>query len=171
MTGGGEPRAAGEPGAAGEDSPPAAAPAAPRPERQVAAAKRAPARPKKEASDEVDALLGALDGSGGGSRAAAPSAAAPSGDPMLPEKLSRQQILTVVKRSARAVQACKPGADAGGTVPVEMVIGPSGQVTSAKVEGARAGTAVGACVEGKVRAFRFPQFSGEPMRIKMPFSL
>ncbi|MEZ4433003.1 MAG: GYF domain-containing protein [bacterium] len=158
-----------------EDDPPAAAP---KPERQVQVTKRAaPARPKKESTDEVDALLGALDGSGGGSRAAASpgaapaAAAAPAGDPMLPEKLSRQQILTVVKRNARSIQTCKAGTDASGTVPVEIVIGRSGRVESATVEGAHSGTPVGSCVERKVRAFRFPQFSGEPMRIKMPFSL
>lgn len=158
-----------------EDDPPAAAP---KPERQVQVTKRAaPAKPKKESTDEVDALLGALDGSGGGSRAAASpgaapaAAAAPAGDPMLPEKLSRQQILTVVKRNARSIQTCKAGTDASGTVPVEIVIGRSGRVESATVEGAHSGTPVGSCVERKVRAFRFPQFSGEPMRIKMPFSL
>lgn len=155
-----------------EDDPPAAAP---KPERQVQVTKRAaPAKPKKESTDEVDALLGALDGSGGGSRAAASpgaapaAAAAPAGDPMLPEKLSRQQILTVVKRNARSIQTCKAGTDASGTVPVEIVIGRSGRVESATVEGSHSGTPVGSCVERKVRAFRFPQFSGEPMRIKTP---
>lgn len=157
-----------------EDDPPSEAA---RPERQVQVTKRAaPARPRKESTDEVDALLGGLDTPAGGSRPAAPGAspaAAPAAgaDPMLAEKLSRQQILTVVKRNAPSIQSCKAGTDASGTVPVEIVIGRSGRVESASVEGAHSGTPVGSCVERKVRAFRFPQFSGEPMRIKMPFSL
>ena len=156
----------------------AAAPAAreaPKPEP----ARRAPARPKKESTSEVDALLGALDGPGGGSKPAAggtrPSGGAtpaPSGgDPMLPEQLDRRQILTVVKRNARSIQGCKAGSDASGNVIVEMVIGKSGRVTSATTQGAHSGTPVGSCVERKVRAFRFPQFSGDSMRIKMPFAL
>jgi len=151
-----------------------AAATAPKPAaRQPAARKPAP---KKESTSEVDDLLGALDGSGGGSksRAASPAAAtpAPSADPMLPEKLTRRQILMVVKRNARDIRTCKGGTDASGSVPVEMTISRQGRVTSAKVKsGPQKGTAVGACVERKVRAFRFPQFSGDPMRIVMPFAL
>ncbi len=138
---------------------------------------RKPARQKEESASEVDDLLGALDGSGGGSksRAASPAASpapSPAGDPMLPEKLTKRQILTVVKRNARTITTCKEGTDASGTVPVEMTIGRAGRVTSAKVKsGPHRGTPVGSCVERKVRAFRFPQFSGDPMRIVMPFAL
>lgn len=138
---------------------------------------RKPARQKEESASEVDDLLGALDGSGGGSksRAASPAASptpSPVGDPMLPEKLTKRQILTVVKRNARTITTCKEGTDASGTVPVEMVIGRAGRVTSAKVKsGPQKGTPVGSCIERKVRAFRFPQFSGDPMRVVMPFAL
>lgn len=146
----------------GASKPAASKPASPKPEASKPAARKPAA--KKESTSEVDDLLGALDGSGGGSksRAAAPAAAAPaaSGDPLLPEKLTRRQILTVVKRNARSITTCKEGTDASGTV------------TSATVKsGPQKGTPVGSCIERKVRAFRFPQFSGDPMRIVMPFAL
>ena len=77
-----------------------------------------------------------------------------------------------MKRNARSITSCKDGTDASGTVPVEMVIGRAGRVTSATVQsGPQRGTPVGSCIERKVRAFRFPQFSGDPMRIVMPFAL
>ncbi|MCA9542183.1 MAG: AgmX/PglI C-terminal domain-containing protein, partial [Myxococcales bacterium] len=149
---------------------------APRARRSPAPSSPAPRARPREKSSEVDDLLGALNGSGsnsGGARpAAAPVAAAPAGgDPLLPEKLTRQQILTVVKRNARSIQTCKEG-DASGNVMVEMVIGRDGAVSSAKTTTAKfAGTPVGSCVEGKVRTFRFPQFRGDPMRIQIPFGL
>lgn len=148
--------------------------AEPKPAARKPAARKPAA--KKESTSEVDDLLGALDGSGGGSksRAASPAAAAPAAaaDPLLPEKLTRRQILTVVKRNARSITTCKEGTDASGTVPVELVIGRAGRVTSATVKsGPQKGTPVGSCIERKVRAFRFPQFSGDPMRIVMPFAL
>ncbi len=155
--------------------PAAARPAAPKPAARAPAARKPAA--KKESTSEVDDLLGALDGSGGGSksRAASPAAASPApsgGDPLLPEKLTRRQILTVVKRNARTITACKGDSGASGTVPVELVIGRAGRVTSAKVKsGPQKGTEVGACIERKVRAFRFPAFAGDPMRIVMPFAL
>ncbi len=159
-----------------EDAPPPAA--APAPARRAPTpppARRAPARSAKKDTDEVDDLLGALDGpkGGGAKRAAAPAArpAAPAADPMLPDSLSKQQILRVVKTNAGSIQSCKDGSTSG-TVMVAMVIAGSGRVSSADVTTSKfKGTPVGRCVEGKVRAFRFPQFRGDAMRINMPFAL
>ncbi|MEZ4467064.1 MAG: AgmX/PglI C-terminal domain-containing protein [bacterium] len=97
-------------------------------------------------------------------------AAGGGSDPMLPEKLSRQQILMVVKQNAGGIRACKSeDPSASGTVMVSMVIDSSGSVSSASVpSGPFKGTSVGGCVEQKVKGFRFPQFRGEPMRINMP---
>jgi hypothetical protein len=58
-----------------------------------------------------------------------------------------------------------------GAVKVQMVIEPTGRVSSARPQGKYAGTPVGVCVAAKVRSFRFPQFSGDAMRINMPFRL
>lgn len=169
------PRAArrGRPAAA-KPKPPAAVAA--RPARKAEATRRKPAPRKKESSDDVDALLGALDGGGskpaGGGRPA-PAAAPVGGDPMLPEQLTRRQILTVVKRNARSIQSCKPeGEGLTGNVMVMMTIGSNGRVAAARVTTPKVqGTPAGSCIEAKVRAFRFPEFSGSPMQIRMPFSL
>ena len=121
----------------------------------------------------MDDLLGSLNGkkpaapAGGNDPVAAPV------DPMLPERLTRRQILTVVKRNAGGVRKCKaqpPGAS--GTVTVKMQIAPNGSVSSAKIaSGPIKGTAQGNCVERTVKVFRFPQFSGDPMQINMPFAM
>lgn len=151
-----------------EDDPPARAPAP--------AATPRTAAPKKRGNSELDSLLGNLGNNqnggarqGGGDPAPTNRNSAPAGDPMLPEKLSRQQVLQVVTKNAGSIRSCGQGG--GGTVTVSMLIGRSGNVDDAKATGAQAGTPVGSCVEGKVRSFRFPQFSGEPMRINMPFAL
>lgn len=131
----------------------------------------APAKRPSKAVAEVDSLLGGLGG-GGKPTKAAPGRPAASvlDDPSLPEKLSKSQILRVVRTNAGKISSCKRGG-ATGTVKVVMVIGRSGRVTSATPGGAFAGTPAGVCVAAKVRAFRFPQFSGDPMRINMPFRL
>ncbi|MGK0358947.1 MAG: putative Zn finger-like uncharacterized protein [Bradymonadia bacterium] len=133
-----------------------------------------PAKPSKSAS-EVDNLLDGLGGGGkpaGGKPAQRQPAAAAGGDPTLPDKLSKSQILRVVRTNASKISGCKsrdPGAS--GTIKVVMIIGKSGRVNSAKAGGPFAGTPVGSCVEGKVKGFRFPQFGGDDMRINMPFRL
>jgi hypothetical protein len=122
----------------------------------------------------VDDLLGALDGSpapkrGGGAAAAAPAASA---DPLLPESLTKPQIMTVVKKGLGSVNACKDRQpDASGTVVVKMKIEGNGSVSSAQAQSPFSGTPVGNCVESTVRGFRFPQFSGPAMPITMPFAL
>ncbi len=122
--------------------------------------------PKSAPPDEVDDLLGALDGKPSSRSNSKPP---PSSDPMLPEKLSRQQILRVAKRGATSIRGCREGG--GGTVTIRMKIAKSGNVQSAKAKGEFAGTRVGSCVEAKVRAFKFPRFGGAPMSFNMPFAL
>jgi hypothetical protein len=169
--------------AAPEGEKPAAAPAPARPAPPAAAARPRP-KPKarrrgRRGGDEVDDLLGALDGAGGGGRKPArgrrPAAATPAGgsDPsaMLPERLSRSQILTVVRKNAAQVRKCA-GEGVSGIVKVRLSIQSTGRVSSPKVVNqAFKGTSVGNCVEAKVRSFRFPQFSGSAMSITLPFSL
>lgn len=149
-----------------------APPAAP---ASLAVAAPATAAARKPGSEEVDDLLGGLDRK--------PAAGRPAGggdfdpgladDPLLPERLSRQQILMVVKQGAGRVNSCKAqDPNATGTVTVAMVIEPRGNVSSATVaSGPFKGSPAGACVEEKVKSLKFPQFRGEPMRINMPFAL
>jgi hypothetical protein len=77
-----------------------------------------------------------------------------------------------VRRNAGKIGGCKSrDPNASGAIKVQMVINKNGRVGSAKSQGKYAGTPIGSCVEGKVKSFRFPQFSGDAMRINMPFRL
>ncbi len=130
------------------------------------------ATPRAAASNEVDELLGALDGKGARPAAGTRPAPAAAPDPMLRAQLDRADILRVVKANAGAVQACKERqSGVRGTVTVRLSIGGDGRVTSAAASGPLAGSPVGACVEGVARGMRFPQFSGDPMSINLPFAL
>lgn len=125
---------------------------------------------RRRKTSGVDDLLSNLDGGGRKAPARANKPAAALVDPTLPAKLSKSQILRVVRRNAGKIGGCK-SPDASGTVMVQMVIAPNGRVQSAKPKGKFAGTPAGVCVASKVRTFRFPQFSGDAMRINMPFRL
>lgn len=153
-----------------EDTPPPVAAAAPTRQPDP------PSRPKPAATSEVDDMLSALDGKpaatgGGATGGAAPTQ--PVADSTLPAALDRRQILTVVKQNAGGVAKCKsqpPGSSS--TVLVKMQIAGNGNVTGADVAaGPLKGTAQGNCIERTVKVFRFPQFSGPPMQINMPFAM
>jgi hypothetical protein len=139
-----------------------------------AAAPKPAAKPKPAgSSSEVDGLLAGLDGK---KPAAAQKGAAPglgNDDPLLPERLTRKQIMTTVRRNAAGVSRCKAetkGPD--GTVMVQMVIKGEGKISQAKVTTAAVkGSPMATCIERKVKVFRFPQFRGDPMRINMPFAM
>lgn len=160
----------------------------PRPRAEVTRAterpKPEPRRPERRApkkgGDDIDSLLSNLDGKKSGRpaarSAAAPAAkAAPSGadNPLLPEQLSRNDILMVVRRKTPAVLRCKERQpDASGTVTVRLTIGRNGRVNDARiVSGNFRGSPVGNCVESVARTFQFPQFRGDPMTINLPFRL
>ena len=128
---------------------------------------KSPAAKPKKSNAEVDNLL---DGLNGGNKPARRPAARVLDDPALPEKLSKSQILRVVRANASKISSCKRDGVTG-TVNVMMVIGRNGRVQSASPGGEFAGTPAGVCVAAKVRAFRFPEFSGDDMRINMPFRL
>ena len=130
----------------------------------------APARPAPQASDDVDDLLGALDGKG--TRATGGANPGGGGEVLLPEQLSKPQILGVVKRATASVASCRERQPAvSGTVMVVIRIGPSGKVSTATAKPPFAGTPVGGCIEGLVRALRFPEFAGDPMTLNLPFAL
>jgi hypothetical protein len=113
--------------------------------------------------EEVDGLLMALDHQ--------KAEKAEQADHLVPERLSRQQILMVVKRGAVTLRECKQEG-ATGTLTVAMVIEPEGNVSSAEVtSGPMQGTTAGHCVEEVVRGLVFPKFSGPAMKLNMPFAL
>ncbi len=140
---------------------------------EVAVAQPRPKKDKKKPDnqpDEADNLLAALSGNGP-ARSGDDPAGSVSGDPLLPKSLSRGQILGVVRKNAAQVRKCKSAGGDGGLVKVKLSIKGSGTVSSAKVTSAQKGSALAACVERKVRVFRFPQFSGKVMSITLPFSI
>lgn len=147
----------------------ASAPVAPT--TSASRAMAATAEPPKRNS-EVDDMLGALEGRGTSQNGKKTDTQLPP-DPTLPPSLSRQQIMSVVTRNAAGVRKCSQEVGGGsGTAVVEMVINASGNVTEANVVGGELkGTPLGDCVSRKVKVFRFAQFNGDSMRIKMPFRL
>ncbi len=147
-----------------EDEPAAAVPTVAPPSVAVAAAPV-----EKSGPDEVDDLLGALDG--GGKKKPVAAAAAPE-DPAFPDQLTKSQIISVMKKAASTVKGCQDRMpDFSGLVPIKVQIDRGGKVTGATSAGAAQGTPIGACVESVVRGLQFPQFSGEPMSVTFPFSL
>ncbi|MFN3199876.1 MAG: GYF domain-containing protein [Bradymonadia bacterium] len=162
-----------------EDAPQPVA-AAPKPPKPPAPARRT--KKKNTNTDEIDDLLGGLDGNKSNARtasrpAAAPKRAAPpppAADPLLPKTLSRNDILGVVRKNASRVKGCsarQPGAS--GVIKVALRIGRNGRVSSASVkDGSKfKNSPVGDCVERLTKAFQFPAFSGDPMKVTLPFAL
>ena len=137
------------------------------------------ARPKRRSAkdDELDDLLGALDGKPA-PRRTGPTVRStgggidPADDPLLPERLKKQDILAVVRRNSGKISNCKAGTGVSGTITVRLTVAKSGRVSKSSVTSANfQGTPVGRCVEGKVKGFRFPAFRKGPMSFNLPFTL
>jgi hypothetical protein len=87
--------------------------------------------------------------------------------------LDRDDILSVIRANANAIDACGQKDEAArGTLSVAMIIQRTGAVSSAKVATARVRTSpAGACLEGVLKSLKFKAFSGDPMRINLPLKL
>ena len=110
---------------------------------------------------------GAADESAsGGAESNAPQFPAPAS--ALPERPSRSDVASALRRVRGAVAACM---SAPGNVTVRIVISGDGTVASAQATGPTAGTAEGACIANAVRRARFPAFSANSMTVDFPFSL
>ena len=141
---------------------PSAAPAAAA-EPAKPAAKAEPAKPKE---DEVDDLLRAVN-----TGKAVGKGSSDLGDtPLLPARLTRNQIISVVRRNAAAMRSCRSGGDRA-TVKVKVVIAGSGSVSKASVLSGAPNAQISGCVEGKVKAFRFPKFRQKTMSVTLPFAI
>jgi hypothetical protein len=89
----------------------------------------------------------------------APSPAAATGPQA--QALDRDQIKSVMSEAQKQMSACrKQGGGQGGIADVKVDVAPDGQVKSAVVRGALAGSATGVCVETKIKALTFPASSG-----------
>jgi len=93
--------------------------------------------------------------------------AAPPG--ALYETLGRSQIQAGMRALKGAVQACYDRYKIPGLVNIQVRIGRTGVVQSARIKGMFAGTPSGACVARAARQARFPRFSGNPITITYPF--
>ena len=97
-------------------------------------------KPKRSGGSEVDELLGALSGGGSkpkrprGGRSPAPAAPA-SADPLLPAKLNRTQVLSVVRSQTGSILRCRSNdPDLRGVLKTRITVkGATGRVASASV--------------------------------------
>ena len=97
----------------------------------------------------------------------APSREAASGPG--PE-LSRETVASVMEALVPEISSCANGRR--GTVPVDVIVQPSGRVTGATVTGSFQGTPEGSCIARAVRSARFPAHNGdEPTRFRYPYAL
>jgi hypothetical protein len=130
---------------------------------------------KAKASGDAAALLASLDGGGKKSTkrgGGLPTMDTPAVDPTLPERLDRGQVLRSIRRHFSKVKDCRRlEPDITGQVTVRFTVNGNGRVSGTKTTGQYANTPIGNCVAQKVRAIRFPRFSGSPFPINFPFSL
>ena len=137
-------------------------------------------QPKSSGGSEVDELLGAL--SGGGSkpkRRSGGRSPAPAGllrrDPLLPAKLNRTQVLSVVRSQTGNILRCRSNdPDLRGVLKTRITVkGATGRVSSASVTSPNfQGTATGRCVISKIKSgFRFPRFSNPSQTLNLPFRM
>lgn len=104
----------------------------------------------------------------------APTTRSKASDKGLPVQLSRDHITGVLRKSGARLRTCAALDEKvkEGTFSVNVVIKRSGVVHSAKVVTGRLRKSPAAkCIEGQVKRFRFGRFSGDPMRIQLPFRL
>ena len=137
-------------------------------------------KPKRSGGSEVDELLGALSGGGSkpkrprGGRSPAPAAPA-SADPLLPAKLNRTQVLSVVRSQTGSILRCRSNdPDLRGVLKTRITVkGATGRVASASVTSPNfQGTATGRCVISKIKSgFRFPRFSNPTQTLNLPFRM
>jgi predicted Zn finger-like uncharacterized protein len=137
-------------------------------EEPTAVAKEEPAAKKKKSSgsESIDDLLaGAL--SGGPKPAAAKSEAPAAAESGLPEKPTREEVMTALRAVQPAVSACGQGQ--GGVAMAAIVVGSSGRVQSVQVT--QVPGPVASCVSRAVRGARFPKFSSPKFSVSFPFRL
>lgn len=153
--------------------PTAAAGGGKRPEKPVVANDPAGARPEpaikpepvkpKGGSSSIDDLLDSAIGSKGPKGAAAPAAEA-----NLPDKPSRDDVISAMNGVKGAVSACAQG-QTGVAFANITVSGKTGRVSNVEVTGMTG--EVGSCIARTVRKAAFPKFKSDNFQIKFPFRI
>lgn len=101
---------------------------------------------------------------------AAPTATAPPAAEGA--EFNRAAAMSALSAAAGAAKGCKKPDGPTGSGKVKVTFAPSGNVTSAQVEGPPfAGTPVGGCVASAFRGARVPPFSGAPVSVSKSFSI
>jgi hypothetical protein len=94
----------------------------------------------------------------------------PSEPESLPESPDRDDVIAAMGSVEGAVRDCAAGRSGVSNITI-TVVGNSGRVSSALVEGEFAGTPEGSCMARAVRGARFERFAQPTFRVRYPFSL
>lgn len=95
------------------------------------------------------------------------AAAAPGGD----KPFDRAAANSALSSIAASAASCKKPDGPTGSGKVAVTFAPSGNVTTANIEGSFAGTSVGSCVAARFRAAKVPPFSGSPVTVRKTFTI
>ncbi len=97
--------------------------------------------------------------------------APPPRQPAMPTSLSRQDMVSVLKKNAPRLKSCFDETTPPSTISVAVTIERTGKVGSARVMTSTVRSSPAArCIEGQVKGYRFKPFNGETMRLTMPLS-
>jgi predicted Zn finger-like uncharacterized protein len=143
--------------------------AAPTPKASAAEseAKSEPPPKKHSGSGSIDDLLNDAIG-GGKSGAKSGSSAAAAAASNLPEKPSRDDVLSAMNAIKGQVSACGKG-QSGVAFANVTVIGRTGRVSNVEVTGMTG--EVGSCIARTVRKAQFPKFKSDDFQVKFPFRM
>ncbi|HTN82184.1 MAG TPA: hypothetical protein VL242_00795, partial [Sorangium sp.] len=153
-----------------ETAAPSAEPAADAPAPGAATPGQAsPAAAEKPAERDRPSTPAPAAGGGDKPTAQKPAEAAPSGGGA---EFNRGAASSALGAAASSAKSCKKAGGPTGTGKVKVTFAPSGNVTSAEVQGAPfAGTSVGGCVARLFRGARVPAFGGSPIAVSKSFTI
>lgn len=97
--------------------------------------------------------------------------------PALPEGITQEAIFKVISDNNSSMSLCmgesmRKGEQLKGRMELELTIAPSGLVTNADVVSPEfRSSAFGACTVRRIKTWRFPAFTGEPVTVVFPYVL
>jgi hypothetical protein len=94
---------------------------------------------------------------------------APTKKPTGTGGLTATQIVRTLSQLRPEVERCFAAYGRADLALVQLTVEPDGSVSRAHVAGALEDKPTGSCIEGAVRAARFPAFAGEARAIQFPF--
>lgn len=94
-----------------------------------------------------------------------------------PSTLSKADVWPAVRENMSKFKECirkqaKTGESVKGRMVVEFIVDASGRVLDVRISASKfKGTAVANCISKIIRQLRFPEFSGEPRTVSLPFQV